>query len=91
MMDKLDQSDHFFPVVFDYPAHTAYAFGVVSVKKPEIRVELAQTSGWDCWMGPQLWKVIGQELHWGEDIGDSETVNVVTKNWEQVNSHFCCR
>lgn len=82
--DKLQHSNHFFPVVFDYTAHKAYAFGVVSVREEEVRSERGENSLWGCWLGPELWKSIGEEMHWGSDVGDVETVCVVTKNWRQV-------
>ena len=82
--DLLHSSNHFFPVVFDYTTHKAHAFGIISDPAPNIREEAAKDSGWSCWLGPELWKLIGEELGWAEDVGDPGTVCIITKSWPQV-------
>lgn len=85
--DLLLGGNHFFPVLFDYTARKAYVFGLVSVPEPEIEVEMGEESTWACWLGPELWSLIGQEMGWGTDVGDVNTVRIVTKNWSQVCIH----
>ena len=82
----LATANHFFPVVFDYEAHMAHCFGLVTVETADVWVQGGDESGWACWMGPELWMWIGQELGWAQDIGDVKTVSVVTKNWKQVGA-----
>jgi len=90
--NALHGANHFFPVVFDYLAKRAHCFGVVPVQQPEIQEDEGGESDWGHWMGPQLWSLIGQEMGWGDVVGDAETVTVVTKNWPQVSQtlpHGC--
>jgi len=83
-LDCFQESNHFFPVLFNYVDHMAHVFGTRSVMDPETRVQIGDESGWQYWLGPQLWKSIGQGMGWGEQVGDPNTVEVVTKNWHQV-------
>jgi len=83
-LDSLKQSNHFFPVLFNYEDHVAHIFGTTSVTKPEVRVQSGDCSGWQSWLGPELWKSIGQGMGWGALVKDPNTVDVVTKNWHQV-------
>lgn len=83
--------DHFFPVLFDYVARTAYAFGVGDLSNQRIEVKIGAQSGWDRWQGPDLWKLIGHHLGWAQDVGDPGTVRVVEKSWCQVRKiSLCC-
>lgn len=83
-MDCCQRSNHFFPVLFNYDDHMAHVFGTTSVMEPEVRAQIGNESGWQYWLGPQLWKSIGQGMGWGEHVGDPNAVEVVTKNWHQV-------
>ena len=83
-IDNLKQGNHFFPVLFNYEDRIAHVFGTTSVTEPEIRVERGNGSGWQSWLGPKLWKSIGQGMGWGADVGDPNAVKIVTKNWHQV-------
>ena len=89
-VDMLQDSNHFFPVLFDYGAHTAYAFGIWSVgRQLEISVEEGPQSRWGCWHGAELWKLIAVHLGWNQDVGNPSTVSVVIKNWPQVCQFLC--
>ena len=83
-IDSLREPNHYFPVLFDYRAHRAYAFGILSVSEPGVVVRNGTQSNWDLWQGPELWEMIGSALGWVGDIGKLATVNVVTKSWPQV-------
>jgi hypothetical protein len=80
----MENANHFFPVVFDYPSKRAHCFGITSVDNPEIRIESGEERSWESWMGPDLWRLIGIEMGWSEHVGDPGAVTVVTKNWKQV-------
>jgi hypothetical protein len=82
----MNHGNHFFPVLFDYEAHKAYAFGVSSCPESVCSSCEGMESGWQEWLGPGLWKLIGNELDWRDEVGDTDTVTVVTKNWLQVCS-----
>ena len=84
----MDHANHFFLVLFDYGTHTAYVFGTLDMSTKEIDVQCGLDSGWDHWLGPGLWTIIGQQLDWMADIGDPATVIVTTKNWHQVCQHI---
>ena len=80
----LAKTNHFFTVLFDYGTHRAYAFGTSCVSESEVRISMGLESRWNSWQGPGLWEMIGMELGWVGDVGDSATVTVVIKNWAQV-------
>lgn len=84
-------ANHFFPVVFDYAANTAYCFGISSTQTPEVRIESKQGS-WNLWKGSQLWSIIGTEIGWLKPEDPSlENTTVVIKNWNQVGFNlFLC-
>lgn len=82
--DEMKSCNHFFPVLFDYDAHKAHVFGIVNVSRPGVKAERASESKWSCWLGPELWQRIAEGMGWGEDVGDPDTVRVVTKNWNQA-------
>lgn len=88
----LESSNHFFPVLFDYGAHTAHAFGCISTLMPEVRVERGRDSSWASWLGPELWTAIGSNMGWQEeDVCNPDKVRVVTKNWRQVCRNLAFR
>jgi hypothetical protein len=87
---SLAACNHFFPVLFDYDSHKAYAFGVWNVRGEMKEVKYGQSSRWKSWSGPELWDRIGRELGWAADVGDPDTVTVVVKNWRQVCFHLRC-
>ena len=89
--DVMACCNHFFPVLFDYDAHKAHVFGTVSTGRPEVKAEGVEESKWHCWLGPELWKMVGMGMGWGETVGDPKTVRVVTKNWKQVRGPSCHR
>lgn len=82
----LTNPNHFFAVAFDYRTHKAYIFGTVSTEQAVVDVETGEGGSWDCWLGPELWRAMGEDMGWKEDVGDPNTVEVVTKNWKQVRS-----
>jgi hypothetical protein len=88
-MSNLHRADHFFPVVFDYKTKRAHCFGVLSTPNPEVKVEAGPIKSWACWMGPQLWTIIGQEMGWGDDVGNTDAVTVISKSWPQVSRSMC--
>ena len=86
----MENGNHFFPVLFDYDAGRAWAYGVSPVPESQTLVESALDSDWDCWFGPQLWTTIAFGMGWGEIAGLPQTMSVVAKNWPQVPP-FCWR
>ena len=78
-----DNSKMFFPILFDYGAHTAYAFGT-STPGADFVAGRGDQSTWNRWLGPKLWTVIGRHLGWMVDDGKPATVKVVTKKWTKV-------
>ena len=82
--DSTFKPNHYFPVLFDYGAHRAYAFGTLNAMEVNVSVKEGQKSDWHRWQGSQLWEIIGYQLGWAGDIGDPATVGVVVKNWKQV-------
>ena len=82
-LDCCQRSNHFFPVLFNYDDHMAHVFGTTGTTS-EVRAQIGNGSGWQCWLGPQLWKSISQGMRWGEHMGDPNGMEVVTKNWHQV-------
>lgn len=84
--DTLARPNHFFPVVFNYDTHEAFVFGAWSTikKKEETRIGKGQESRWDAWLGSDLWRTIGHQLDWSNNVGDPAAVTVTIKNWHQV-------
>jgi hypothetical protein len=82
--DNLEQCNHFFSVLFDYGANTAYTFGTSNPKEPEVTIHPASQTQWHSWQGPDLWTIVGHELGWGDHVCKPSMVTVVAKNWPQV-------
>ncbi|KAI9449509.1 hypothetical protein HD554DRAFT_2181041 [Boletus coccyginus] len=75
------EAAHFFAVVFDYTAHTAYVFGrKLSNNNPQYDAD------WKAWRGPERWKIIADLHLW--DAGDPEDTMVIIRDWPQ-NGYDC--
>jgi len=75
------ETAHFFAVVFDYAAQTAYVFGrKISSNNPQYNED------WETWRGPERWQILADLHHW--DAGNPEDTLVMIKDWPQ-NGYDC--
>jgi len=76
--------DHYFPVVFDYSALTAFVFGF-DINKTGVCV--GESVQWHNWHGPALWVKFARLYGWPEV--DFEDVSLVRIDWLQVCRYLC--
>ncbi|KAH0834639.1 hypothetical protein J3R83DRAFT_10148 [Lanmaoa asiatica] len=75
------EAAHFFAVVFDYAAQTAYVFGrKISNGNPLYNAD------WHTWRGPERWQIIADLHHW--DARNPEDTLVLMRDWPQ-NGYDC--
>ena len=72
------QAEHWFTVVLDYLASTAWVLGS-SIQKEG---QSYQDVPWECWRGPLIWKNISALFGWGNVSEDAN--QVIGIDWNQV-------
>lgn len=85
---SLENSNHYFAVVFDYHNREAHVFGALDDNQPNIRIGNEAPHDWAAWLGPLLWMYIGKWLDWHQLIEDPATVTVVHKTWRQASRNI---